>query len=155
MIRSLRYIFISVIYIYIYISISIYLSLYIYIYTYIYIYICISIYLSIYLSIYIYIYIYILSIYLSIYLDYNENLYYCNCCKLKQISYFIKFWFLRYGPECSWPIRFWDFSINSRTLKLAVSHKEINKINSFLLYPSNSFLRNGSLGITGFWHGGT
>ena len=153
MIRSLRYIFISVIYIYIYIyiSISIYLSLYIYIY----IHISISISLYLYIYIYLSIYIYILSIYLSIYLDYNENLYYCNCCKLKQISYFIKFWFLRYGPECSWPIRFWDFSINSRTLKLAVSHKEINKINSFLLYPSNSFLRNGSLGITGFWHGGT
>ena len=85
---------------------------------------------------------------------YNESLYYCNSCMLEQISYLGKFWFLRYGPKCSWPIRLWDFSINCRTLKLAVSHKEINKINSFLLYPSNSFLRNGSLGITGFWHGG-
>ena len=36
--------------------------------------------------------------------------------------------------------------------QLAVSHKEINGINWFLVCPSNSFLRNGSLGLTDFWH---
>ena len=46
----------------------------------------------------------------------NESLYYWNCCMLEQISYLAKFWFLRYGPKCSWPIRLWDFSINRRTL---------------------------------------
>ena len=73
---------------------------------------------------------------------------------LEQISYLGKFWFLRYGPKCSWPIRLQDFSINRRTLKLAVSHKEINEINWFLVCPSNSFLRNGSLGFSDFWHNG-
>ena len=53
----------------------------------------------------------------------NESLYYCNSFMLEQISYLGKFWFLRYGPKCSWPIRLQDFSINRRTLKLAVSHK--------------------------------
>ena len=43
---------------------------------------------------------------------------------LEQISYLGKFWFLRYGPKCSWPIRLQDFFMNHRTLKLAVSHKE-------------------------------
>ena len=85
---------------------------------------------------------------------YNESLYYCNSCMLEQISYLGKFWFLRYGPKCSWPIRLQDFSINRRTLKLAVSHKEINEINWFLVCPSNSFLRNGSLGFSDFWHNG-
>ena len=87
-------------------------------------------------------------------LVYNESLYYCNSCMLEQISYLGKFWFLRYGPKCSWPIRLQDFSINHRTLKLAVSHKEINEINWFLVCPSNSFLRNGSLGFSEFWHTG-
>ena len=73
---------------------------------------------------------------------------------LEQISYWGKLSFLRYGPKCSWPIRLRDFSINRRTLKLAVSHEEINERNPLLLYPSNSFLRNGSLGITDFWHNG-
>ena len=93
---------------------------------------------------------------LQFFLDlvYNESLYYCNCCMLEQISYLGKFCFLRYGPKCSWPITLWEFSINCRALKLAVSHQEINEINSFLflLYPSNSFLRNGSLSRTDFWH---
>ena len=93
-------------------------------------------------------------LYFFISLVYNESLYYCNCCMLEQISYLGKFWFLRYGPKCSWPIRLWDFSINRRTLKLAVSHKEINEINWFLVCPSNSFLRNGSLGFSDFWHNG-
>ena len=93
-------------------------------------------------------------LYFFISLVYNESLYYCNCCMLEQISYLGKFWFLRYGPKCSWPIRLRDFSINRRTLKLAVSHEEINERNPLLLYPSNSFLRNGSLGITDFWHNG-
>ena len=48
---------------------------------------------------------------------------------LEQISYLAKFWFLTYGTECSWPIRLLDFSINYWTLKLAVSHEEINGIN--------------------------
>ena len=48
---------------------------------------------------------------------------------LEQISYLAKFWFLTYGPERSWPIRLLDFSIIYRTLKLAVSHEEINGIN--------------------------
>ena len=58
---------------------------------------------------------------------YNESLYYCNSCMLQQVSYLGRFWFLRYGPKCSWQIRLQDFSINCRTLKLAVSHKEITK----------------------------
>ena len=89
---------------------------------------------------------------------YNESLYYCNSCILEQISYlgkfwFLrydpkrsylgKFWFLRYGPKRSWPIRLQDISINRRTVKLAVTHKEINEINWFLVCLSNSFLRNG------------
>ena len=81
-------------------------------------------------------------------LVYNESLYYCNCCMVEQISYLGKFWFLRYGPKCSWPIRLRDFSINHRALKLSVSHEEINEINWFLVCPSNSFLRNGSLGFS-------
>ena len=40
-----------------------------------------------------------------------------------------------------------------RTLNLAVSHKEINGINRFLMCPSNIFLRNGS-GFSDFWHNG-
>ena len=91
-------------------------------------------------------------LYFFINLVYNESLYYCNSCMLEQISYLGKFWFLRYGPKCSWPIRLQDFSINRRTLKLAVSHKEINEINWFLVYHSNSFLRNGLLGFSDFWH---
>ena len=80
-------------------------------------------------------------------LVYNESLYYCNSCMFEQISYLRKFWFLRYGPKCSWPVRLQDFSINRRTLKLPVSHKEINEINWLLVCSSNSFLRNGSLGF--------
>ena len=89
-------------------------------------------------------------LYFFINLVYNESLYYCNSCMLEQISYLGKFWFLRYGPKCSWPIRLQDFSINCRTLKLAVSHKEVNEINWFLVCPSNSFLRNGSLDFSDF-----
>ena len=66
---------------------------------------------------------------------------------LEQISYLGKLWFLRYGPKCSGPIRLQDFSINRRTIKLAVSHKEINEINWFLVCHSNSFCINGSLGF--------
>ena len=47
-----------------------------------------------------------------------------------------------------------DFSINCRTLKLAVSHKEVNEINLFLVCPSNSFPSNGSLDFSDFWHSG-
>ena len=47
-----------------------------------------------------------------------------------------------------------DFSINCGTLKLAVSHKEVNEINCFWVCPSNSFLRNGSLDTSNFWHNG-
>ena len=85
---------------------------------------------------------------------FHESLYYCNSCMLEEISYLGKFWFLRYGPKFCWPIRLQEFSINRRTLKLAVSHKEINEINWFLVCPSNSFLRNGSLGFSDFWHNG-
>ena len=42
-------------------------------------------------------------------LVYNESLQYCNCCMLLQISYLGKFWFLRYGPKFSWPIRITGF----------------------------------------------
>ena len=91
-----------------------------------------------------------LVLYFFISVVYNESLYYCNSFMLEQISYLGKFWFLRYGPKCSWPIRLQDFSINHRTLKLAVSHKEINEINWFLVCPSNSFLRNGWLGFSDF-----
>ena len=86
-------------------------------------------------------------------LVYNESLYYCNCCMLEHISYLGKFWFVRYGPKWSWPIRFRDFSINRKT-QMAVSHEEINEINWVLVYPSNSFLRNGSLGFSDFWQNG-
>ena len=95
-----------------------------------------------------------LVLYFLISLVYNESLYYCNSYMLEQISYLGKFWFLRYGPKCSWPIRLWDFSINCRTLKLAASDKEINGINYLLVCPSNSFLRNGSIGFSDFWHNG-
>ena len=95
-----------------------------------------------------------LVLYFFISVVYNESLYYRNSFMLEQISYLGKFWFLRYDPKCSWPIRLQDFSINRRTLKLAVSHKEINEINWFLVCPSNSFLRNGSLGFSDFWHNG-
>ena len=94
------------------------------------------------------------ALYFFINLVYNESLYYCNSCIFEQISYLRKFWFLRYGPKCSWPIRLWDFSINCRTLKLAASDKEINGINYLLVCPSNSFLRNGSIGFSDFWHNG-
>ena len=57
---------------------------------------------------------------------------------LEQISYLGKFWFLRYGPKCSWPIKLQDMLINRRTLKSAISHKEINEINWFLVCSSNS-----------------
>ena len=69
---------------------------------------------------------------------------------LEQISYLGKFWFLRYGPKCSWAIRLQNFSINRRTLELAVSHEEINGINWFLVCPPNS----GSLGFSDFLHNG-
>ena len=82
------------------------------------------------------------------------QVFFLSSCMLQQISYLGKFWFLIYGPKYSWPIRFRDFSISHSTLKLAVSHKEINEINCFLVCPSNSFLRNGSLGFTDFWHNG-
>ena len=87
-----------------------------------------------------------LVLYFFISLVYNESLYYCNSCILEQISYLGKFWFLRYGPKYSWPIRLQDFSINCRTLKLAVSHKKINETNWFLVCPSNNFFGHGSLG---------
>ena len=38
-------------------------------------------------------------LYFSISLVYNESLYYCNSCMLEQISYFRKFWFLRFEPK--------------------------------------------------------
>ena len=87
-------------------------------------------------------------------LVYNESLYYCNFCMLEQISYLGKFWFLRHDPKCSWLIRLRDFSVNHRTLKLVVSTKEISKINWFLVCLSKSFLRNGSLAFSDFWHNG-
>ena len=93
-------------------------------------------------------------LYFFINLVYNESLYYCNSCMLEKISYLGKFWFLRYGPKCSLPIRLRDFSINRRTLNMAVSHKEINAINWFLVSPSNSFLRNGSLDFSDFSYNG-
>ena len=95
-----------------------------------------------------------LVLYFFISFVYNKSLYYCNSCMLGRISYLGKFWLLRYGPNCSWPIRLQNFSINRRTLKLAVSHKETNETNWFLVCPSNSFLRNGSLGFSDFWHNG-
>ena len=87
-------------------------------------------------------------------LVYNESLYYCNFYMLEQISYLQKFWFFRYGRKCSWPVRLRDFSISCRILKLAVSNKEINEVNWFLVCLSNSFLRNGSLGFSDLWHNG-
>ena len=93
-------------------------------------------------------------LYFFINLVHNESLYYLNSCMPGQISYLQKFWFLRYGPKYSWPIRLRDFLINHRTLKLAVSHKEINKRNLFLVRRSNSSLRNDSLSFPDFWHNG-
>ena len=72
-------------------------------------------------------------LYFFINLVYNESLYYCNSCMLEQMSYLGKFWFLWYGPKCSWPIRLQNYLINHRSLKLAVSYKEINEINCFLV----------------------
>ena len=95
-----------------------------------------------------------LVLYFLISVVYNESLYDCNSCMLEQILYLGKFWFLRYGPKCSWPIRLQHFSINRRTLKLAVSQTEINEINWFLVCPSSSFLRNGLLCFCDFWHNG-
>ena len=37
---------------------------------------------------------------------------YFICCVPAQIPYFGRFWFLRYGPKCSQPIRLQDFLIN-------------------------------------------
>ena len=37
---------------------------------------------------------------------------YINCCMLEQILYLGKFWFLRYDPKCSWPIRLLIFKSN-------------------------------------------
>ena len=42
---------------------------------------------------------FLLVLYFFISLVYNESLYYCNSGMLEQISYFGKFWFLRYGPK--------------------------------------------------------
>ena len=53
--------------------------------------------------------VFFLSSLLFINLVYNESLYYCNCCMFEQISYLEKFWFLRYGPNCSWSIRIAGF----------------------------------------------
>ena len=85
-------------------------------------------------------------------LVYNKSLYYCNSCMFQQLSYLGKFQFLRYDPKCSWPTILQDFSINRWALKLAVSYKEINEINWFLVCPFNSFLRNGLLVFPDFWH---
>ena len=71
-------------------------------------------------------------------LVYNESSCYCNSCMLQEMLMFGKILI----PE-TW----------SKML-LAVSQKEINEINCFLLCPSNSFLRNGSLGFSDFWHNG-
>ena len=90
-------------------------------------------------------------LYFFINLVYNESLYYCNSCLLKQISYLEKFWFLRYGPKCSWPIRLRDFSINRRFNQ---SIGCISQRNWFLVCPSNDFLRNGSLGFSDFRNNG-
>ena len=68
----------------------------------------------------------------------------CFTPKMEKIGHLGKVLFLRYGPKCSWPIRLQNLSINCRTLKLAVSHKEINEINWFLVCPSNGFLKNPS-----------
>ena len=57
-------------------------------------------------------------------------------------------------PKCSWSIRLQDFSINRRTLELAVSHKEINELNWLLVCPSQSFPRKGSLVFSDFCHSG-
>ena len=89
-------------------------------------------------------------LYFFISLVYNESLYYCNSCMLEQISYLEKIWFLRDGPKCSWPIRLQGFSISRRILEFAVSHKEINEINWFLVCPPNNFLRNDSLDLSDF-----
>ena len=58
---------------------------------------------------------------------------------LEQISYLVKFWVLRYGPKCSWPIRSQDFSINRMTLKLTVSHKEIDVFSGMAHYVFQIF----------------
>ena len=46
------------------------------------------------------------------------------------------------------------FNQSQDSHELPVSHEDINGINWFLVCPSNSFLRNGSLGFTDFSHNG-
>ena len=92
--------------------------------------------------------VFFLVLYFFMSVVYNESLYYCNSCMLEQISYLGKFWFLRYGPKCSWPIRLQDFSTSRRTVKSAVSHKEINEKNWFLVCPGmahQTFLTFGTM----------
>ena len=51
---------------------------------------------------------------------------YIICCVPAQIPYQGKFWFQRYGPKCSQPIRFQDFLIN-------ISLEQINEIARFFM----------------------
>ena len=44
--------------------------------------------------------------------------------------------------------------MNRWTLKLTLSHKEINETKWFLVCPSSNFLRNGSLDFSDFLHNG-
>ena len=50
------------------------------------------------------------------------------CCVPAQIPYLGKFWFLRYGPKCSQPIRLQDFLIShiSRTNQWNTLHVDTN-----------------------------
>ena len=74
------------------------------------------------------------SVLFFINLVYIKSLCCFNSSMLEQISYLGKFWFLRYDPKSSWPFRLRDFSINRKTIKLALSYNEINEINCFLAF---------------------
>ena len=52
----------------------------------------------------------VFKIYLKNYLNvWSIMKVYISCCILAQITYLGKFWLLKYGPKCFWPIRLQDF----------------------------------------------
>ena len=53
-----------------------------------------------------------------------------------------------------WANQIAGFFNESQYSKISLSHKEINEINWVLVCTSNSFLRNGSLVFSDFWHHG-
>ena len=77
------------------------------------------------------------SLFFFISLIYNESSYYCNSCMLEQIfSYLGKFWYLRYGPKCSWPTRLQDFSIAGLQNWLYLTKKLMTETGFWCVPPS-------------------